>query len=48
MIIRNHDSLPDTQTVITPEDKQRLIEAYEVFPLIPNILTRDIKIFTNL
>ena len=48
MIIRNHDRLPDTRTVITPEDKQRLIEAYKTLHIelqnileVENILTRD-------
>ena len=46
----NHDRLFDTQTLITPEDKQRLLEAYDELPLLPNKLTRDklIQIYLNL
>ncbi len=44
--------LPDTQTKITPEDKQRLIYAYEELPkvFILNILTRDklIQLYPNI
>ena len=39
-----------TQTYITPEDKQRLINAYTILSLVPNILTRDklIQIYSYL
>ena len=49
IITDKHKILPDTH-VITLEEKQRLIEAYESLPLIPNILTRDklIQIYPNL
>ena len=33
--------LPDTMQVITPEETEKIIRAYESLPLIPNILTRD-------
>ena len=33
----NHKKLPTTQTEITPEDKQRLIEAYKKLLLVPNL-----------
>ncbi len=50
IITDNHNILPSTQTKITVEEKQRLIQAYEVLPKIPNILTRDklIQIYLNL
>ena len=45
-------NLPDTQTKITPEDKQRLIYAYEESPkvFILNIFTRDklIQLYPNI
>ena len=44
----NNDVLPGTITIITPEEKQILMDAYEA--LVPNVLTRDIliEIFPNL
>jgi hypothetical protein len=49
IVTDNHNILPDTQTVITIEEKQRLIQAYEELQT-PNILTRDklIQIYPNL
>jgi site-specific recombinase XerD len=32
IIIRNNDRLPATQTIITPEERQRLIQAYNALP----------------
>jgi Leucine-rich repeat (LRR) protein len=50
IITDNKSILPGIQTDITVEEKQRLIQAYEVLPKIQNILTRDklIKIYPNL
>jgi hypothetical protein len=48
IITDNHNRLPDTQTFITLEEKQRLIQAYKELPIelqnileVENILTRD-------
>ena len=47
----NHKKLPTTQTEITPEDKKRLIEAYDELSkvFVPNILTREklIQLYPN-
>ena len=40
-IITDNSILPGTQTEITEEEKQTLIEAYDKLLLTPNILTRD-------
>ena len=50
IITDKHKILPSTQTEITIEEKQRLIQSYEALPKIPNILIRDIliKIYQNL
>jgi hypothetical protein len=59
IIVRNHNILPSSQTIITPEERQRLIEAYNLLyqpqpppppPPPQNILTRDvlIQLYPNL
>jgi hypothetical protein len=50
IITDNHNILPSTQTAITVEEKQRLIQAYEELFKIPNILTRGklIQLYPNL
>jgi Leucine-rich repeat (LRR) protein len=52
IIEENNDILPHTQTTITLEEKERLVQAYEELPkvFVPNILTRDnlIQIYPNL
>jgi Leucine-rich repeat (LRR) protein len=52
IITDNNSILPGSQTVITEEEKQILIQVYEALPKIPisNILTRSelIKIYPNL
>ena len=52
IIEENNDILPYTQTAITLEEKERLVQAYEELPkvFVPNILTRDklIQIYPNL
>jgi Leucine-rich repeat (LRR) protein len=47
IITDNHNILPSTQTEITVEEKQSLIQAYEALPKIPNILTREKLIQMN-
>ncbi len=32
IIVLNHNKLPATQTIITPAEGQRLIEAYQAIP----------------
>ena len=49
IIERNNIRLPDTQIIITEEEKKRLIQVYKALPK-PNILTRDklIQLYPNL
>ena len=47
VIKSKNNKLPLTQILITPEEKQNLIQAYETLPVIPNILTRNQVIYEN-
>ena len=50
IITKKKNNLPGIEIIVTSEEKERLIQAYNTLPKIPNILTRDklIQIYPNL